>query len=207
MWKTFTSPRLAGLALALGLAGCAGAGPAPPTADAVSLAAAPTSGATAVEVRPRNADAFAAGTDALRAGDLATAERHLRTVTGDQPELAGPWLNLGQVYLAQGRVDAARDALEQAVAANPTNCDARSELALLLRRQGDFANAERHYQACLAAQPDYHPAYLNLGILYELYLGRLPEALEAYRRYQALTQDPDRKVANWVQDLERRLGV
>jgi len=206
MWKAFTSAAPA-LALALALAGCAGGPPATVLPDPGSVTADPAATPAPIEVRARNADAFAAGTAALRNDDLGTAERLLSGVTADQPELAGPWLNLAQVYIAQGRTDDARRALERAVDANPANCDARSELALLLRRQGDFAAAEQHYRSCLAARPDYPAAHLNLGILYELYLGRLPEALEAYRRYQALTAEPDRNVAGWVQDIERRLGV
>jgi tetratricopeptide (TPR) repeat protein len=85
-------------------------------------------------------------------------------------------------------------------------CSARNELGVLLRRRGEFAAAEAHYLACLEHQPDFQPAHLNLGILYELYLGRLEEALAAYRRYQALAAQPDRKVGVWVVDLERRLG-
>jgi hypothetical protein len=53
--------------------------------------------------------------------------------------------------------------------------------------------------------PDFREAYLNLGILYELYLGKLPEALAAYRTYQSLLEAPDHRVDGWVMDLERRL--
>jgi len=109
--------------------------------------------------------------------------------------------------MAQGRDDAARSALTRAVDANPRNCAARTELGVLLRRHGEFAAAEAQYRACLQAVPDYQPAYLNLGILYELYLGRLEEALEAYRGYQRIAAEPDARVAGWVVDLERRLGV
>ena len=49
-------------------------------------------------------------------------------------------------------------------------------------------------------------AYLNLGILYELYLGRLDDALQAYQKYQALSESADQRVAGWVSDLERRLA-
>ena len=78
---------------------------------------------------------------------------------------------------------------------------------MLSRQFGDFRGAEEHYRACLAHVPSYKEAYLNLGILYELYLGKLTQALEAYRRYQRLAGEPDRKVQGWVIDLERRLGV
>jgi len=159
------------------------------------------------EVRSQNAERFAGATEALRAGSLTEAESLLLQITDDQPELAGPWINLAEVFIAQGREDAARLALDKAIEANPANCAARTELGVMLRREGDFSGAESHYRACLEAAPDYRDAYLNLGILYELYLGRLEDALAAYRRYQLLASEPDRRVAGWVMDLERRLGV
>lgn len=159
------------------------------------------------EVRSRNLDRFATATEALRAGRLTEAEGLLLQITDEQPELAGPWINLAEVFIAQGREDAARQALDKAIEANPANCAARTELGVMLRREGDFSGAESHYRACLQAAPDYRDAYLNLGILYELYLGRLDDALAAYRRYQLLASEPDRRVAGWVMDLERRLGV
>ena len=159
------------------------------------------------EVRSRNLERFAAATEALRAGRLTEAEGLLLQITDEQPELAGPWINLAEVLSAPGREDAARLALDKAIEANPANCAARTELGVMLRREGDFSGAESHYRACLQAAPDYRDAYLNLGILYELYLGRLEDALTAYRRYQLLASEPDRRVAGWVMDLERRLGV
>ena len=213
MSKPFTNsraalaaPLLAGLLIGL-LQGCAspGGGSGAP-AEAASGSA--TQDASAIpEVRGDNARAFATAIEALQAGRLAEAEALLLEITEDQPELAGPWINLSEVYLARGHDDEARAALSRAVAANPRNCVARTQLGVLLRRQGDFAEAESQYRACLEALPDYQPAYLNLGILYELYLGRLEDALEAYRGYQRLAAEPDARVAGWVMDLERRLGV
>lgn len=215
MWKAFTSALLILL-----LQGCAGARlersadrEAPAGANQGEEAA-PTDVAGPVakpvppqpEVRGRNAEVFARATELLLEDRLVEAEALLVEVTSDQPELAGPWVNLAQVYLAQERKDEAVAALEQAVAANPANCAARTELGVLLRRGGEFDAAEAHYLACLEYQPDYQAAHLNLGILYDLYLGRLDEALTAYRRYQNLTAEPDRRVEIWVVDLERRLG-
>ncbi len=131
----------------------------------------------------------------------------LRHITTEQPELAGPWINLGQVYVALEAPEEARQAFESAVAANPYNCTAHNELGLLSRQNGDFEAAERHYLNCLERVPGNDAAHLNLGILYELYLGRLTEALTSYRQYQALQSEEDRRVKGWVMDLERRLGV
>jgi tetratricopeptide (TPR) repeat protein len=159
------------------------------------------------EVRRHNALAFEQAVDAMREGRLEQAEVLLLEITGDQPELAGPWINLGQVYAGLGQPEEARRAFERAIESNPWNCDAHNELGVLSRRSGDFDGAERHYLECLARVPAFPNAYLNLGILYELYLGRLEDALELYRRYQSLQDEPDPRVQGWVLDLERRLGV
>ena len=151
--------------------------------------------------------AFDQAVAALRAGRLQEAEVLLLQITADQPELAGPWVNLGQIYVLLEQFEDARMAFANAVDANPRSCAAHNRLGVLSRQFGDFRGAEEHYRACLENVPGYKDAYLNLGILYELYLGKLPQALEAYRRYQLLAAEPDRRVQGWVMDLERRLGV
>ena len=159
------------------------------------------------DVKPANREAFARAIAAIEAQRWPEAEPLLRKVTSDQPDLAGPWINLAQVYVATEQLDDARLALSQAINANPNHCVARNQLGVLSRQAGDFAAAEQHYKRCLSNEPDNETVVLNLGILYELYLGRLPEALAAYRQYQDLSDTEDRKVKGWVMDLERRLGV
>jgi Flp pilus assembly protein TadD len=158
-------------------------------------------------VKPANREAFAQALTAIEAQRWSQAEPLLRKVTSDQPGLAGPWVNLAQVYVATEQLEEARLALSQAVKANPNHCAARNQLGVLSRQAGEFSAAEEHYKRCLSVEPDNETVVLNLGILYELYLGRLPEALAAYRQYQDLSDSEDRKVKGWVMDLERRLGV
>jgi len=158
-------------------------------------------------VHGRNALAFDQAVIAMREGRMRDAEIVLLEITVDQPELAGPWINLGRLYVALQQPEEARGAFQRAVRANPRNCTAYNELGVLSRQIGDFAGAEEHYRTCLEKMPSFRDAYLNLGILYDLYLGKLPEALEAYKRYQSLLSEPDRRVKGWVMDLERRLGV
>ncbi len=169
---------------------------------ATSVAEAP-----APPVTRRNLAAFEEALVAIQEGRVLIAEVLLRDVTAKQPELAGPWVNLGQVYVSLERFEDARLAFTNAIKANPRSCHAYNQLGVLSRQFGDFHGAEELYRACLKQMPEFKDAYLNLGILYELYLGKLPEALAAYRQYQLLSQQPDRKVLGWVMDLERRLGV
>lgn len=161
-----------------------------------------------VKVKTKSAELFSQSLSALRASDYASAESLLQQITRIQPELSGPWLNLGQVYLAGERTDSARQAFERAIEANPTNCAAYNQLGVLARKEGRLVEAENSYLACIDRDPTFPQVYLNLGILYEVYLGRLPQALEAYREYQDLTASigsEDARVKGWVVDLERRL--
>lgn len=160
-----------------------------------------------VEVSAESAADFQSAVALIQAGRYQQAEAVLLEITHRQPELAGPWFNLGKVYLALERSEAAAHAFEQAALANPSNCTILNELGVLSRRAGDFEAAEARYLQCIESTPDHGVAHLNLGILYELYLGRLADALDHYRRYQLAQPEPDKRVAGWVVDLERRLGV
>lgn len=207
MWKSFTDALVVTI-LAATLAACGGTATVrevPATAESLPEIGDPP--AELPEVRRANQAAFERAIAAMRENRMSEAEGLLRQITTDQPELSGPWINLGQVYVALGQPEDARAAFQKAIRANPRNCTAYNELAVLSRRYGDFAGAESLYQTCIELQPDFKDAYLNLGILYELYLGKLPEALEYYRAYQSLLDEPDRRVQGWVVDLERRLGV
>jgi len=143
----------------------------------------------------------------MQSGQLESAEVLLLEVSESQPELAGPWVNLGLLEAQRGNHDAASDAFTMALQANPKNCTALTSFGVHKRRQGDFTGAESLYLRCLKANPGYADAYLNLGVLYELYLGRFSEALAAYNDYQVMVSQPDQRVAGWVIDLERRVAA
>ena len=161
--------------------------------------------AATVDVNRRSANLFEDAVQAMQEQRFADAEVLLLELTVREPELSGPWANLGTVYLAVEDPEAARVAFRRAVEINPDNCAAYNEMGVMSRQSGDFLSAEANYLACVERVPDFREAYLNLGILYELYLGKLPEALAAYRTYQSLLEAPDRRVDGWVMDLERRL--
>lgn len=161
--------------------------------------------AAKVEVSRRSASLFETAVRAVQEQRFTDAEVLLLELTTREPDLSGPWVNLGTVYLALDDSEAAQVAFRRAVEINPDNCAAYNEMGVMSRQSGDFLTAEANYLACVERVPDFREAYLNLGILYELYLGRLPEALAAYRTYQSLLEAPDRRVEGWVMDLERRL--
>lgn len=150
---------------------------------------------------------FDRGVELLREGQLDAAQVLFEELTEDQPELAGPWVNLGYIHLARSEPEQALAAFEHALDANPRNCEALTQMGVMSRKNGQFDEAELYYQSCLDAQPGYANARLNLAILYELYMGRLGEALAAYNDYQHVLPEPDNRVTGWVMDLERRVAA
>jgi Tfp pilus assembly protein PilF len=181
----------------LALAGCSSS---PPVEHASAPASTPT------EVDRKSEALFEQALTAIQAQRYTEAESLLKELTARDPLLSGPWVNLGGVYEALGDNDAAQHAYKKAIDANPNNCAAYVDLGVLSRRAGDFLTAEANYLACAQRVPNFREAYLNLGILYELYLGRLDDALKAYQTYQTLSESPDMRVAGWVSDLERRIA-
>jgi Flp pilus assembly protein TadD len=198
MLKQFAKTLVVGL-----VAIVAGCGSNPPDEHAKAQAAA---GGAPVEVDRKSEAMFESALDAIRAQHYTEAETLLKELTARQPTLSGPWVNLGAVYEALGDNDSAEQAYKHAIDANPSNCAAYVDLGILARRSGDFLTAESNYLACIQRVPDFREAYLNLGILYELYLGRLDDALKSYQTYQTLSGSPDLRVAGWVSDLERRIA-
>lgn len=176
---------------------------APKTPDGATQA---PGGAPLAEVDRKSIALFDQALDAIHAERYTEAEKLLKELTARDPLLSGPWVNLGSVYAELGDEAAATAAYKKAVEVNPDSCAAYVELGVLARRAGDFLSAEANYLACTSRVPNFREAYLNLGILYELYLGRLDDALEAYQTYQSLSESPDRRVAGWVSDLQRRLA-
>ena len=90
------------------------------------------------------------------------------------------------VALETEDVHAARAAYEQLIAAEPARSDARLNLGRLLHEAGEFARAERLYEALRLGSRD-PLLYFNLGVLLED-LQRKPEAIRAYEA--ALQEDP-----------------
>ncbi len=140
----------------------------------------------------------------LETGDQNGAESEFKRFVALNPGYSGPHVNLAIIYQAQGRLEEAQEALDTALALNPSSAAALNQQGILHRRNGQFADAESAYLKAVTVNPEYPLAHLNLGILNELYLGRLADALVSYQNYQALTVEEDETVARWITDLTRR---
>ncbi len=140
----------------------------------------------------------------MAAGDFVEAELRFKEFLLQYPEYPGAYVNLAIIETMRHNDEAARVSLDAALALNPEYPAALNQLGQLLRRNGDFSGAEATYLKAVTVNPDYALAHYNLGVLYELYLQRLDDALTHFEAYQALVAE-DKQVEKWIADLRRRI--
>ena len=134
------------------------------------------------------------------------AELELKQLVVAYPQFAGPQLNLGLLYLQDSRLPEAEAAFKAALQVTPSNPIAGDELGIVERKLGKFADAEAAYLGAIASEPNYAPAHLNLGVLYDLYLSEPQKALEQFERYIEIAGE-NKQVAGWVIELRKRVGA
>lgn len=126
-------------------------------------------------------------------------------ITKLEPKLASPHTNLGILYYREGKLKEAEASFKEALRLDDKDYVAANYLGMIYRVQGRFSEAEAAYKQALAAKPDYGYAHLNLAILYDLYLDKLPEALDHYQQYQHISGDSSKQLAGWLADLHQRM--
>lgn len=219
----FTKRMLFALSIAVVVTGCSAPSPKPQNVEekspVVAVAPAGVSILPAGPVTPNPylqskpsisgavAQQFANATRAMRNKQWQQAETLLQQLIAQNNKLSGAYLNLGLVYRAQKEDKRAEQAFNDAITANHTNLDAYNQLAILQRETGRFSDAESNYKKALSIWPFHAESHKNIGILYDLYLGKSAEALAHFEAYQQIRGDGDKQVTGWIADLQRRLGI
>ncbi len=142
----------------------------------------------------------------MAAGDFLDAELRFKEFLLQYPAYPGAHVNLAIIHSENGNEEAARAAIDAALALHPTHPAALNQQGMLLRRNGKFIEAEAAYLKAVTASPDYALAHYNLGVLNELYLQRLDVALQHFEIYQELVGS-DKQVEKWIADLKRRVAA
>jgi len=88
---------------------------------------------------------------------------------------------------AQGKIEAARQLLEENIARFPAEAQLCNSLGMLQMDKGDFSIAERSFRRALELRPGFAHARTNLGIALSEQ-NRTDESLQAFR--QAIEADP-----------------
>jgi tetratricopeptide (TPR) repeat protein len=205
--SSWSNPFVSLGALAL-LAACHSA---PPRALGTPASAPGGTGANSapVEATPipvRATQQYAQALQLMKLGRNTDAELELKEMVVGYPQLTGPQLNLGLLYMLDSRLTEAEAAFKAALELEPGNAVAGNELGIVERKLGKFAEAEAAYQRTIAAEPNYAPAHLNLGVLYDLYLAQPQKALDEFERYIEIAGE-NKQVAGWVVELRKRVGT
>ena len=144
---------------------------------------------SAIRLDPRFACAFnALGVALDHINRRAEARRAFETAAKLTPEWGLPQFQIAGQLLAAGERAEAVAFLERAVAFNPRSVTSRWNLVHVNRLLGRTGEVERQAAALLKVEPDYAPAYLELGLAYEAAGNRI-KAADAYDAYVALAQN------------------
>lgn len=146
--------------------------------------AAQTSQETEASVSVR--ESFAEAQRLLDRNDYQAAIDILEQINTQNDQLAGVHANLGIAYGQLAQYDAAKQALQTAVALNSEDSQILNAMALAYRNSGEFVLAKETYMQNVDLNPDNARTHFNLGILCDIYMNDLPCAIENYKAYEAI---------------------
>jgi tetratricopeptide (TPR) repeat protein len=101
------------------------------------------------------------------------------TLRPDQGTFIDIQTNMGNAYTSLGRLDAALQAYNTAIASEQAPASAHDGLGNVYRLQGRAEDAFNEFQKALRLNPSYAKAHNHLGLLYQAY-GRLDAALQQF---------------------------
>ena len=203
-----TAVRLLLPAIILVVAGCASSGPKLADSRQSESVAAEQGGVGRVlpEIPPQALTMFEQAISIMASGDFVDAELRLKEFLLLYPAYPGAHVNLAIIHSQNGNDQAAQDSVDRALALDPTHAAALNQQGMLLRRNGNFLEAEAAYLKAVTSSPDYALAHYNLGVLNELYLQRLDVALQHFETYRQIVGS-DKQVEKWIVDLTRRVAA
>jgi tetratricopeptide (TPR) repeat protein len=130
---------------------------------------------------PKAVELNRAGTDALAAGDLPTAEARFALALEYHPRFVEALTNLGLVEMQRGNLAEARLLFERAHRINADLAQPHHALGVLAERERRPDIAAEHYRDALKVNPGFGASRANLGrVLFAA--GRFDEAREQFLR-------------------------
>lgn len=128
-----------------------------------------------------------------KAKDNARALEHANAaVSLSKNKSADAYILLGDVNLLNPNGGGpAMTAYDQAVRLDPKSAKAHLRRGQLFTRSRNYNEAQEAFQAALAADANYAPAYRELGEMY-YFVGKYDQSLENYKKYISMSEDsPD----------------
>ncbi|MFK8043094.1 tetratricopeptide repeat protein, partial [Congregibacter sp.] len=147
---------------------------------------------------------FLVGMIAMNSDDAKTAIQGFGSVTKLQPDHGGAWAQLARLFMRQGQVNRAEDALKKAVAHADQNPVVQDTIATVYTLLGNAEDASQWQEKALAAQPG------NVGFLINrannlMFMGDFAGARS--RLEAAIAKNPRHANAHWLlSSLEKAKG-
>lgn len=183
------------------LAGCATPSP-QDTATPVKPGVASSLGASAVD----ETELYRRAITALNNSQLDSAETELKKLTKTRSEFSGPWINLALIDIKKNDLEGAQKNLNKALERNPKMAQVYNVRGFLELSRGNIAKAVDDYRQAITLKEDYALAHYNYALIHDIYFQDMKMAVRHYKRYLELTQNQDKKTADWVLELERNLA-
>lgn len=137
----------------------------------------------------------------LNNNNLDKAETLLLDFVKNRPELAGPWANLGLLYIKKRQYKKAEGMLNNALEQNSKLPQAHNLLGVIENQRGNIRNAEEYFTSAIQYKEKYAIAHYNLALLYDIYLQDVNKAIRHYSRYLELVKNGDKRTADWLEQL------
>lgn len=120
------------------------------------------------------------------------------------PNYPGIWSNLALSQWHLEQYQAGLDSNKKALELNADFCPANKVQALLEKEIGEFETAIQYYERAGKCAPEDADIPYNIGIIYDLYIKDLKQALTYYNQAQEMLNEENETLAMWIADLQNR---
>ncbi len=130
----------------------------------------------------------------LKMGEYEKASRWLRKVTVTEPSCIDAWVKLGVSLFKQGVYGHAQEMFQRALHIRNEDPYLITYLGMALRKQGDHAGAEIAFRKAISTDPDYAPAWDQLGFSL-IAIGRVQEGQQLRNRARSIAHRTGTKLS------------
>lgn len=126
----------------------------------------------------------------------------------ENPDNAGAWVRLGNLFFDTSRFKDAIEAYERSLVLAPGNANVITDLGVMYRRNGNPEKAVQAFDRAIAADPVHETARFNKGVVLMHDLNDLPGAIKAWEGLLAVNpvaEAPNGQLVNTlVQGLKQK---
>lgn len=148
---------------------------------------------------------FNMGVASLGANDTNKAASIFNNLISDNPEISGPWVNLGIIHYNNNQYQQSQIAASNALKLNPGNPYALNLSGMLARRNGNIKQAHSFYLKAIEYKKDYAIAHYNIALLYDIYFQDVRTAARHYRIYLDLIDGNDKQTTDWLEQIQNSM--